>query len=173
MKGTKRLAAVSLFAASALVIFVVEAQIPVPVAIPGIKLGLANAVTLMTMRLMGRRDAFFVLLIRILLGAVFCGTPVSLLYSAAGGLLCFAVTALLNGVITDGQIPFLSVAGAVAHNVGQTAAAAAAMGTAGFFAYLPLLTVSAVITGLFTGFAAMAAVAGLKKSRFFDSGGSK
>lgn len=169
----KRLVASALFAAAALIIFVVEAQIPAPVAIPGIKLGLANVITVMTVRLCGRRDALAVLAIRILLGALFCGTPVSLLYSAAGGILCYAVTALLTGILTDRQIPFLSVAGAIAHNIGQLCVAAAVTGTVKIFTYLPLLCVSAVVTGLFTGFAAMFAVIGLRKNRFFENNGSK
>ena len=169
----RRLVTAALFAAAALIIFVLEAQIPSPTAIPGIKLGLANEITLMAVRLCGRKDAFAVLAVRILLGAVFCGTPVSLAYSAAGGLLCYAVTALLTGVLTDRQIPFLSVAGAIAHNTGQIAVAAFVTGTAKVFTYLPLLTVSAVITGLFTGFAAMFAVIGLRKNRFFDNNGRK
>ncbi len=167
------LVAAALFAAAALTVFVIEAQIPLPIAIPGIKLGLSNALILMAMRLCGRRWAFLVLLLKTVLGAVFCGTPVSLLYSAAGGLLCYAVTSLLTGVMTDGQIPFLSVAGAVAHNTGQIAVAAAIMGTAGVFSYLPLLTAAAVVTGLFTGSAAAFSVKGLKKSKFFYSDGSK
>ncbi|MBO4217089.1 MAG: Gx transporter family protein [Clostridia bacterium] len=165
----RNLVAAAIFAAAALTIFVVEAQIPVPAAIPGIKLGLANAITLIAIRLCGRRLAFAVLLVRIVLGAVFCGTPVSFLYSAAGGILCYIVTALLTGIMTDRQIPFLSVAGAITHNAGQLAVAAVAAGTAKVFAYLPLLTAAAVITGLFTGFAAMFSVTGLKKSRFFES----
>ena len=69
MKGTKRLAVLAMFTAIALTIFVAEAQIPPVVPIPGVKLGLANIVTLIAMALLGRRQAGEILLVRIVLGA--------------------------------------------------------------------------------------------------------
>ena len=77
MKGTKRLAVLAMFTAIALTIFVAEAQIPPVVPIPGVKLGLANIVTLIAMALLGRRQAGEILLVRIVLGSVFTGGTVS------------------------------------------------------------------------------------------------
>ena len=78
-KSVKHLVMLALFTTMALTIFVVEAQIPVPVPIPGVKLGLANVITLIVLVVYRPRDAFAVLVLRILLGSMFTGTPVSLL----------------------------------------------------------------------------------------------
>ena len=85
----RKMVMLSLYAAIALALFVLEAQIPIPVAIPGVKLGLANVVTLLVLTQYRARDAFAVLVVRILLGSMFGGQMVGFLYSMAGGLCCF------------------------------------------------------------------------------------
>ena len=82
----RKMVMLSLYAAIALALFVLEAQIPIPVAIPGVKLGLANVVTLLVLTQYRARDAFAVLVVRILLGSMFGGQMVGFLYSMAGGL---------------------------------------------------------------------------------------
>ena len=94
MKGTKRLAVLAMFTAIALTIFVAEAQIPPVVPIPGVKLGLANIVTLIAMALLGRRQAGEILLVRIVLGSVFTGGVSAMLFSIAGGVLAYLVMCL-------------------------------------------------------------------------------
>lgn len=89
-RGARRLTLLALFTAIALTIFMVEAQIPVPIPIPGVKLGLANIVTVYVMFVLGPGDALLVLSARVFLGAVFSGQMSTLLYSAGGGLLCWA-----------------------------------------------------------------------------------
>ena len=79
-KSVKHLVTLAIFTTMALVIFVVEAQIPVPVPIPGIKLGLANIITLFVLQKYRVRDALAVLVLRIFLGSLFTGTLVSCLY---------------------------------------------------------------------------------------------
>ena len=91
MKGTKRLAVLAMFTAIALTIFVAEAQIPPIVPIPGVKLGLANIVTLIAMALLGRRQAGEILLVRIVLGSMFTGGVSAMLFSIAGGVLAYLV----------------------------------------------------------------------------------
>ena len=75
MAKTKRLAFMALLTAMALTIFVIEAQIPAPVPIPGVKLGLSNIITLTAMLLLGKKEAGIVLLLRIIMGAMFTGSP--------------------------------------------------------------------------------------------------
>ncbi len=94
MKGTKRLAVLAMFTAIALTIFVAEAQIPPVVPIPGVKLGLANIVTLIAMALLGRRQAGEILLVRIVLGSVFTGGVSAMLFSIAGGVFAYLVMCL-------------------------------------------------------------------------------
>ena len=148
----------ALLTAMALAIHVAEAQIPPLVAIPGVKLGLANIITVYAAFSIGGGAAAMILIARILLGSMFGGGVMSLIYSLAGGVLCLLVTLLLRRVLTKKQIWVAGVAGAIAHNIGQILAAVVVTGTPSIVSYLPILLVSGVITGLFTGFAAQAVV---------------
>ncbi len=147
----RRLTRLALLSAVSLILFVVEQQIPLPVPIAGIRLGLANIVNLFAVYTGGRRDAAICLTIRILLGNLVCGTVSAMLYSAAGGLCCLAVLCLLCGLIPARQAWVLSILCAAAHILGQLAAAAAVLGTHLVFAYAPILLLSAMLTGAFTG----------------------
>lgn len=143
-----------MLAAAALVIYVIEAQIPPIVPIPGIKLGLANIVTLFTMLTLGRGEAFAVTALRIILGSIFTGGMMSLAYSAAGGALCFILMSVLTLFTKESMTWLVSVIGAIGHNIGQLAAAVILTGTIQILWYLPALILSAIVTGLFTGIAA-------------------
>ncbi len=165
MMNTKRLAADAVLAASALVVFIIEAQIPVPVAVPGIKLGLANVVTLVTMSLFGKKDAAAVLFVRIVLGSVFGGTAASLVYSMSGGVCCYIVMSLMLRALSGNRLWALSVFGAISHNIGQLSAAAVMLGSMKVFWYFPALLLSAIVTGVFTGLCAQFAVGRLKNAR--------
>ena len=156
VKGAGRVTRLALLTAVALTIFLVEAQIPALTAIPGVKLGLANIVTVYVMFAMGPGDALLVLSGRVFLGAMFSGQMMTLIYSAAGGLLSWCVLCLLRKLLTQEQIWLASPAAAVFHNLGQLLAAAAVMRTWAVLAYLPYLVIAAVLAGLFTGIAAQA-----------------
>lgn len=150
MKKTERMALDSLLAAIALLLFIVEAQIPPLTAIPGIKIGLANAVTLFTVYYCGKKDAAAVLFVRVVLGAVFAGNVSTFIYSFCGAALCLAVTCLLSRVFQK-NIWTLSVLGAAAHNTGQLLAASVMMQSVAVFWYLPYLLIAAVCSGAFVG----------------------
>ena len=138
----------------ALIIFIVEAQIPVLVPIPGVKLGLANVITVYAIFVCGPLDTFSILLCRIILGSIFGGQIVSFLYSFCGGMLCYIVMLLLSKIVTQKQIWICSVIGAIAHNIGQISVAIFITQTFAIAAYLPVLLISGVISGTFTGFCA-------------------
>jgi len=154
-KGARRITLLALLTAIALTIFMVEAQIPslLP-AIPGIKLGLANIVTLYAVFVMGAGDALLILLARVFLGAVFSGQMMTLLYSLGGGLLAWLVMVLLSKVLTRQQLWLCSPVAAVFHNIGQLLVAAGVLKSWAVMAYLPYLLLSGVITGFFTGWCA-------------------
>ena len=158
----KRIATAGLLAALALIIFVVELQLPSLVPIPGIKLGLANIVTVAAMFLLGPVDTAVILLVRILLGSMFTGQMISLAYSLAGGLLCYLAMLILRKLLTEKQIWVCSVIGAVAHNIGQISVAIFITGTPALISYLPVLLVSGILAGLFTGLCAQFTVNKLK-----------
>lgn len=151
---TKKLTVLALLSAIALTIFVIEAQIPALVPIPGVKLGLANIVTVFTVFAFRGRDGALVLAVRIFLGAIFAGNFSTIFYSAAGGALAIATTIGLRRFLTKQQLWVAGALGAVAHSIGQMAMAVALTGTPGLVVYLPIMIVCSIITGLFTGLCA-------------------
>ena len=156
VKGAGRTARLALLTAIALTIFLAEAQLPALTAVPGVKLGLANIVTVYAMFALGPGDALLVLSGRVFLGAVFSGQMMTLFYSAAGGFLSWCVLCLLRKLLTGEQIWLASPVAAVFHNLGQLLAAAAVLRSWAVMAWLPYLIIAAILAGLFTGVAAQA-----------------
>lgn len=151
---TRKLTQMALLTAIALTIFMVEAQIPALVPIPGVKLGLSNIVTVFAVFAMGPKEAAAILFARVFLGAVFAGNFSTIFYSAAGGALAILVTILLRKFVTEKQLWVAGILGAIAHSVGQMAMAIAITQTVGLVSYLPMMIVCSIITGLFTGLCA-------------------
>jgi len=153
----KKIAALGVLTAAALCIFVIESAVPplLIIPIPGIKLGLANIITLFILFSDGfkTKDAALVLVARILLGTFITGSGAALLYASAGGAMAFLAVAVLGKLLGRELIPAVSAAGAAAHNIGQIAAAAAIYGRSAWF-YLPALIFGGIISGLLTGIAA-------------------
>lgn len=151
---TKRIAQLGLLTAIALTIFMIEAQIPPLVPIPGVKLGLSNIVTVFTVFTIGPGAGVAVLFCRIFLGAVFAGNFSTILYSAAGGGCAILVTIGLRKILKENQLWAAGCLGAIAHSVGQMIAAIAITRTAGLLVYLPVMVIISIFTGLFTGLCA-------------------
>ena len=116
------------------------------------------------MALLSRRDAGIVLLVRILMGAMFAGSPSTLLFSAAGGALAYAVMCLTIGLFPEKQLWVVSALSGLAHNAGQLLACVLVVKTPGVLVYAPILAASGVITGVFTGLAAMYLLRALRKT---------
>ena len=148
---TKKLVQLSLLTAIALSIFIVELQIPNPLPLPGIKLGLANIVTLYVIYRYRAKEALLVLMARIILGSVFSGNLMAIMYSLAGGICYFVVMSVLHDKIEEKYIFIVSILGACAHNIGQIIIAIFITKTLAIMMYLPWLLLSAMITGLFIG----------------------
>ena len=154
VKRVRRITLLALLTAIALTIFMAEAQIHALPPIPGVKLGLANIVTVYVMFALGPGDALLVLSARIFLGAAFAGQPMTLIYSAAGGGVSWCALCLRRKVLTREHIWLASPVAAIFHNLGQLLAAAAVLRSWAVMAYLPYLIIAAVLAGLFTGIAA-------------------
>ena len=158
MEKTKRIVQSAVLISLALALSYTERFIPLQLLIPlpGVKLGLANVVTLIALYLFGGKTAFAILVIRCVMGSVFGGGITGLMFSLTGGILAMSVMALCR------KLPFLSVygvsiLGAAAHNIGQILAAMALMRSVYIGLYLAYL----LIVALFTGFATGAACAGV------------
>lgn len=164
MAKTKKLALMAMLTAASLIVFVIEAQIPAPVPVPGVKLGLANVITLVAMLLLGRREAGLILLVRIAMGSVFAGGVSGFIFSICGGVLAYAVMCLTVRAFPLKMLWVVSALGAVAHNIGQLIAAVAITKTAALLVYAPVLLASGIVTGVFTGLAATYLLIRLDKS---------
>ena len=151
---TRKITLLACLSAIALTIFMVEAQIPALVPIPGIKLGLANIVTVFAVFFLGPREAACVLFVRIFLGAVFAGNFSTIFYSAAGGISAIGVTILLRKLLTKKQLWVAGCLGAIAHSIGQMAMAITLTATPGLIVYLPVMIAVSILTGTFTGLCA-------------------
>lgn len=166
---TKRLTLCGLLAALAVVLSLVERMFPLDavVPVPGVKLGLANVVTLFALTRLRLRDALAILVCRVAIAALLMGSVTAFLFSLLGGLLAlFVMWALLHAEGRAVTLLGVSVAGAAAHNIGQIAAAVLWMKTAAVVAYLPFLLVMSVPLGLITGLTASVALSHLKKIAF-------
>ena len=162
---TRRLTRLALLTAAALIIFVIELQIPNPVPIPGIKLGLANIITVYAVYHFKPAEAVMLLLVRIFFGSVYGGNVSAMIFSLSGGLLCLAGMLLLKRMIDEDHIWLASVFGAVLHNLGQTVAAVFVMKTLAVMGYLPFLIFAGCIAGAFTGFSAQLVIRRLPKEK--------
>lgn len=150
----KKTVFLGILVAVAIVVSIVEAQISTLLfIIPGVKLGLANIVTLIVLYLYGEKDAFLVLMIRILLVAILYSAMPAPLLSLSGGLLSFAGMALLKRV-KNLSVVSVSVAGALLHMIGQIGMAILVLSTPALLYYLPYMMVISVPTGILTGLVA-------------------
>ena len=145
---TRKLTTLSLLAAIALALYAVESALPPIVPIPGIKLGLV------VLWKYSAKDAFFVLLVRILLATMFFGQAMSLLYSLSGGILCLFAMLLVKLLLHGNYLFLASMTGAVFHNLGQIGVAFLLTSVPAVLVYLPFLLLSGLMTGLFIGLCA-------------------
>lgn len=114
--------------------------------IPGVKLGLANIVTLIAMALLGRRQAGEILLVRIVLGSVFTGGVSAMLFSIAGGVFAYLVMCLTIRRLPERLLWVVSVLAAFGHNAGQLLVAVWVTGTPSILVYAPALVAASVVT---------------------------
>ena len=151
MIKTKTITQSAILIALALALSYTERFIPLQLAIPlpGVKLGLANIVTLVALYLLGWRETLPIVLLRCLLGSLF-GSLTGLLFSLAGGLLSLGVMALCRKLPVF-SVYGVSILGAAAHNLGQILAAMGLMGSVYVCAYLPYLLLIGICTGAATG----------------------
>lgn len=154
---TRRIVILALFVTLAGILHTVESWLPLPVPVPGAKLGLANIISLLAIDLYGWRDALVVSVLRVfvgsLLGGVFLGPSFAMAMSGA------LVSTLVMAWAYQKWRPALSLVGisllgAAAHNLAQITAAAVLVASAGLYWYLPYLLLFALPTGLATGFTA-------------------
>ena len=149
----RQLALCAVLTALALALSVMENLFPVTAAIPvpGVKLGLANIVTLFALYELGAVPALCILIARCFLGALFAGNASALLFSLMGGVCAMLVMIALKR-FRRLSVFGVSIGGAAAHNIGQIGAAIISLGDTAVLGYLPILLGVSLITGALTGF---------------------
>lgn len=161
---TKQMIILSMLTAMAIILHYIEGLFPLPVAIPGIKLGLSNVVSLVALYLFGPGSAFLIMILRVLMTSFLYSGLSSAIFSLAGGLSAVSFMIAIWKLRDKGfSIVGASVAGGIFHNVGQLLAASFVLGTFTVFSYLPVLAVSGIVTGVATGILANLLVPRLKK----------
>ena len=146
----RRVALYGMLTALAFILSYVESLVPVTVGIPGVKLGLANLVVVIALYTLDLKGAFVISAVRIVLSGLTFGGLFSMLYSLAGGLLSFAVMAILSRKKLFGTVG-VSVCGGVAHNIGQLLVAMAVLETESVWYYFPVLLISGSVAGVLIG----------------------
>jgi len=164
----RRLIVVSILAALAVVLGIVEALIPFTVTIPGAKLGLGNIVVLTCLVCFGGRDALVLIGIKTLLTSFILGSFSTFLFSVLGALGSFFIMyVMIRFGAKQFSLMMTSVMGGIVHNLGQLLAASIVLGTTKIFYYLPFLLLAGIATGVFVGVASSHLIQSLNRLQLF------
>lgn len=149
---TKKITFLGLMVAYSLVLYIIETYIPNPLiaVFPGAKLGLANIITLIAMMILGIRDAFIILTVRIILSSIFAG-PMSYLLFSIGGAYLSLISMYLCNRMKYFSIVGISIVGSIGHNIGQLLVASMIVQNINMIGYLPFMLGTSLITGIFVG----------------------
>ena len=164
---TVRLTLLAVTVSIAMILSFIESRIPPLVAIPGIKVGLANIAVIFALYKLGIGAAISVSLVRVLLVSFLFGSPVSMIYSITGATLSLLVMIPLKKLSPLGEVG-ISVVGGIFHNVGQITAASIMMETAVVIYYLPFLLLSGTLAGIAVGATAALLIKKVKFRGFDD-----
>lgn len=152
MNNTRKITYLAMFVATALILQVVEGILPIPSAVPGIKLGLANIVTLVAIMFFNFKQVLVIVILRCFMGSIFGGSITGFLFSFTGGVLsAITMWIFFKKMSKYFSLVGVSIAGAIMHNIGQLLAASLIITDFRIYIYLPVLMLSSVITGIFIG----------------------
>lgn len=163
----RKIAYYGLLVALAFIFSYVESLFPINLGTPGVKLGLANLVVIVSLYLFGIREAAVISFIRIVLSGITFGSTAAMVYSLAGGVLSLLIMVIVkktNKFSTMG----VSVAGGVFHNVGQIIVAMIVLETQSLIYYLPVLIISGLVAGVVIGILAAEIIKRLPKEKIED-----
>ena len=148
----QKMALLGVLTAAAIVIAILESFIP-SVGVPGVKLGLANIVILIILYELGIVEAIIVNLLRVLVVGLVRGTFLSMgfLMSLTGAIMSLGIMILFYLLIKKFSIIGVSVVGSIFHVTGQVLIAMIYLGTTYIVLYLPIIAISAILTGVFVG----------------------
>lgn len=148
--SVKKIAIIAIFITLALVLSYVDSLIPLAIMVPGIKIGLANIVIILSLYMIGEKETILISTIRVILSSLLFGTMLTFAYSIAGAILSFIIMVILKKKTTLAMMT-ISIIGAVSHNIGQIIMAVIIMSTKEIIYYLPILMITGVISGTIIG----------------------
>lgn len=171
MNKYKKYGIIIILVTNAILISILELFIPVPIPVPGIKLGLANIITMLAIVFLNFKDVLFIVTVRSLVIALLTRGVFMLAFSLSGGIMsAIVMTILYTRFSSVFSIKGISIAGAIVHNTTQVVVASLILGQIFIMYYLPVLLVSAVITGFITGSIAELIIGEIKKKGIFKDG---
>lgn len=169
MNNSKRQAVLIILVCNAIVISFFEALLPLPIPVPGVKLGLANILTILAIVFLDLKSALIIVVLRSIAVTFLSKGLFALVFGLVGGLLSAVLMWVLYKKLPDVfSIKGISIAGAIVHNTGQMAVASWLLREPLILYYLPVLSIAAVITGFFTGSISELVIGELKKRGFFE-----
>lgn len=171
MTPTKKLAIIAMLVAQAAVLHFLESLLPNPIPIPGVKLGLANIITLIALVVFDFKTALNITVLRTILGSLLSGTlfGVGFLMSFSGAITSTCLMAILLRAFPGFSLIGISVAGAAVHNLGQLFMAALILNFPGIFLYLPFMLLFSVPTGIIIGLLVKELVQYIKLTNRFET----
>ena len=171
MNKYTKYAVIIILVTNAILISFLELFIPVPIPVPGVKLGLANIITIIAIVFLNFKDVLFIVTVRSLVIALLTRGVFMLAFSLSGGILsAIAMTILYKKFSNVFSIKGISILGAIIHNTTQVTVAALLLGQIVVMYYLPVLLVSAVITGFITGSIAELTIGEIRKKGILADG---
>lgn len=147
---SKQITVCALLAAIGLILGYIESFIVIPVGIPGIKIGLANAAAVIALFMFGPVQALFVQAVRVILSSLLFGSAAGFMYSISGAALAYIVMLIMAAL--GFSVISASTGGGIIHNIAQVFVAYLVIGNTSVFLYLPVLCLSGVFAGVITGF---------------------
>lgn len=170
MRKVNKMTFISVLVAQALILYLVEGMLPIPFIAPGAKLGLSNIITVVCLYIFTLKDAFLVIILRIILSTFFGGSMSSLLYSIAGGIFSLLAMYFMRKLGKQYiSIIGVSITGAFFHNLGQIIIAALVIHNTNIVIYLPILSAAGIGTGFFVGITSRYLMIYIKKLPFYSS----
>lgn len=158
---TRRIAQIGVLVSLAMVLSYLESLFPVFLAVPGIRIGLANIAIVFALYHLGFRATLGISVVRVVLSALLFGSVISMSYSLCGALISLAMMAILKRSGLFGTVA-VSVVGGVSHNLGQIAVACLILQTKAIAYYIPVLILSGVVSGVVIGIVSAVVIARLE-----------
>lgn len=166
--NVKKMIFLSLLVALGVALGFIESMIPLPVPMPGARLGLSNMVVLTSLVVFGYREGFIVACLKALLLMLLTGNVMAFFYSFTGAILAsLAMIGAIKFLVPKISNIGVSLIGASFHNLGQVSVAAFMISNVRIFAYLPMLLLLGIFTGIFVGLGSNFIISQLRKNKIY------